>query len=250
MENSMKQRRIGMRLGTKVLTGETSEIFDWGEDRIIKLFWEDYPAKAVEQEYLNSRAVKPLDFCKAKEHGIVAYGSRTGIVYEWLTGENLVEVILKKGHSEEYMNMYCELHEAILKNEMFEADVRYYKHMLLERLKKDINLDETKREEIRKKIRALPEGTQLCHGEFRPRKVIITKKGAGVVDFGRVCRGPRLFDVAVSYYLISNLQRQENTEEQRKLEQVRGQMAEEYLAGMRVMKEEIEPYLEVIEYIL
>ncbi len=232
-----------MRLGSKVVTGKTSEVFCWGEDRVVKLFLENYPAEAVEQEYINAHAVKSLEFHKAKEHGIVAYGGRTGIVFERLAGDNLLDVIMKTGKVEEGTEMLCSLHEAILRNEMFDEDIAYYKLMLLDKIKSNQHMTEEEKETLRGEIRRLPDGSQLCHGEFWPRKVIVTEKGAAVIDFGNVCRGPRLFDVAVTYYLLGQFVREECTDKQQ-------QMAEEYLFGMRVMKDEIEPFLAAIEHIL
>ena len=40
--------------------GNTAEVFDYGDDKVCKLFYEGYPKEAVEREYRNAKEVERL----------------------------------------------------------------------------------------------------------------------------------------------------------------------------------------------
>ena len=82
-------------------------------------------------------------------------------------------------------------------------------------------------------INGLPEGDTLLHGDFHPGNVLITTEHCAVViDFMNVCKGPALYDIARTYFLLK--------------EKVEA-FGRAYLEKMEVSKETIEPFYKVIE---
>ena len=236
-----------MKLGCKIGVGNTAEVYEWGNGRIIKLFNTNYPTAAVEREYMNARSIKNLNFWKAREHGIVTYGDRTGIVYDRLEGESLVDYLMRTGDIPKTVVAMTGLHNAILDQEMFDDNIPYYKKFLNEHIGQNPQLTDEQKEDYHKKVSSLPDDSQLCHGDFHPGNIILTEKGAAVIDFMNICRGPRLYDVARTYFLLNSPPPFDLGEEREQFEQARNQMVDEYLASMRVMPEELVDYLEVIE---
>jgi aminoglycoside phosphotransferase (APT) family kinase protein len=53
------------------------------------------------------------------------------------------------------------------------------------------------------RLEALPEGQNLCHGDYHPGNVLITKKGPVVIDWMTACTGSLWADVARSSLLLS-----------------------------------------------
>lgn len=245
-----------MKLGTKIGVGNTAEVYEWENGRVIKLFFAGYPAAAIEKEYINAKSVRNMAFEKAVEHGIVTYGKRTGIVYSRIAGENLLDYLMRTGDLDRTVCLMTGLHNAILDYEMFEDNIPYYKRFLNENIERNNKLTKEQKTEYREKISALSGGSQLCHGDFHPGNIYVTSKGPAVIDFMNICRGPGLYDIARTYFLISTEepQKQQGASEQEtagaqdadKLLRMRIQFADEYLASMRVTMEEIAPYLEVI----
>lgn len=235
-----------MKLGCMVGTGNTAEIYEWGNGRIIKLFYVNYPTAAVEREFTNARSVKNLKFWKAKEHGIVTYGDRTGIVYDKLIGENLLDYLIRTGDISRTVFAMAGLHNTILAQEMFDDNIPYYKRFLNEHIERNPDLTEQEKEDYHRKVSRLPDDGQLCHGDFHPGNIVVTPKGPAVIDFMNICRGPRLYDVARTYFLLSNAVPENFQGEEEELERSKKQLVDEYLASMRVVPEELAEYLEVI----
>lgn len=52
--------------GKKLSEGRNANVYEWGDDRVIKLFKASYPTDKVTEEYYNALAVKRLDFKKAE----------------------------------------------------------------------------------------------------------------------------------------------------------------------------------------
>lgn len=234
-----------MKLGKLVGTGRRAEVYEWGEDRVLKLFFEGFPEDEVEREYVNATIVKKLGFEKAREHGIVSYGMRTGIVYDKIEGETVLEYIIRTGEVAEAVLLMVRLHNQILSVEMFDAGVHYYKYHLQEALRKKTDIEEEEKERLREQIRSLPDGSQLCHGDLQIENVILRDGEPVVIDFNNVCRGPKLYDIARTFYLMKNC-RPLNARQAKQIAEGQEIMAEAYLAAMRVTQEEIEEYLEVL----
>jgi aminoglycoside phosphotransferase (APT) family kinase protein len=52
-------------------------------------------------------------------------------------------------------------------------------------------------------LEALPDGKNLCHGDYHPGNVLITKRGPVVIDWMTACTGSPWADVARSSLLLS-----------------------------------------------
>ena len=101
--------------------------------------------------------------------------------------------------------------------------------------------------EIISHLERLPDGDTLCHGDFHPGNIMITHDGKiKVIDFMNLCRGPREYDVARTYYLIgySRLPKGSNYQS---FQTMRERFAKDYLDQMGLDVTDIEAYLSVIE---
>ena len=88
MERLVKQLEI--KLDHRIGQGNTAEIYDIDDDKILKLFREGLPKAAVDTEYKVSVAVAEiLDSVPKVYERVVAQG-REGIVYEKLVGNDML----------------------------------------------------------------------------------------------------------------------------------------------------------------
>jgi aminoglycoside phosphotransferase (APT) family kinase protein len=76
-----------------------------------------------------------------------------------------------------------------------------------ERLNHDIRGTDQLSEDLRMKaltlLEALPDGRGLCHGDYHPGNVIITKRGPVVIDWMNACSGSPWADVARTSLILS-----------------------------------------------
>lgn len=230
--------------GAVVGTGNTATVYEWGQDKVLKLFHEGYPREAVEKEFLNAKAIHDLDFAKPKAYQIVTRNARMGIVYDKLRGESLQEWVIRTRDVYGCAEYMSRLHQRILINRA--ADVPSYKEFLRYCIGSAFADDPKKREDGLRLLAQLEEGDVLCHGDFHPGNILISEGNAMVLDFMNVCHGPALYDVARTVYLVQYTPVPPIAEDREVLLQFKKLLADLYLLQMRVTRDMIQDYLAVI----
>ncbi len=209
--------------------GNTAEVFDYGDGKVCKLFYQGYPKVAVEREYRNAKEAERLGLPVPKVFEMVESEGRTGIVYEKIVGKSMLDCIMETpAQTGELLEQFVKLQKQWLLTTC-SAEVMSYR-VFLKGLQengygKDASLDT--------EIDALPEGNVLLHGDFHPGNVLLTPDHRTVViDFMNVCRGPALYDIARTYFLLQEKDKA---------------FAQAYLAMAEVPEADIMPFYKVIE---
>lgn len=88
----------GLKLnkGKLIAQGKTSEVFEYGQDKILKLFRKDLPEKNIENEYEVSFNLSKKMKLVPKVYDLVEVDDRKGIIYEKVNGTTMMEVISSK----------------------------------------------------------------------------------------------------------------------------------------------------------
>ncbi len=208
--------------------GNTAEVFDYGDGKVCKLFYQGYPKEAVEREYRNAMEVERLGLPVPKVYETVTLDGRNGIVYEKIEGKSMLECIFENQEgAAALLERFVQIQKEWLT--AYSDAVLSYKEFLIELAKGKEQADAI----LSAETEALPEGDVLLHGDFHPGNVLITPDNrAVVIDFMNVCRGPALYDIARTYFLL------------REKDEAFGSA---YLAKMEVSEGEIEPFYKVIE---
>ncbi len=226
-------------------TGNTAQVYDWTDGQVLKLFYKDYPRNAIDREYSNAMAVKDLDFSKPKVHEIMEYHGRTGLIYDKLSGETLVDWVLRTGDLNQCAYYMSHLHKKIL--QMEQKDLPGYKEFLEYHICNSKILEENNKEEALQLLKGLPEGNTLCHGDFYPGNILISGTDVSVIDFMNLCRGSDRYDIARTVYLIEYTPVPQEDPNKEYLINAKRNLAEKYLSFMGVTKAMIHDYLVVIK---
>ena len=195
--------------GKKLSEGRNANVYEWGDDRVIKLFKASYPTDKVTEEYYNALAVKRLDFKKAEVLELKKTEFGFGIVFKKITGENMLDYILRTGDLKGAALQLAELQNSInrckfdvLKAEGLDtAHGQLRKHMLAS---KKADSDATK--EMLRFLGTMKEGDSLCHGNLHPDNVMLTDDGPVALSASGYCLGFPLYDVAKTFFLIGYTQ--------------------------------------------
>lgn len=189
-------------LSNPVAQGRTAEIFAWDDHHILKLYRDWCPPDWVEYEARTARAVWKAGIPSPAVGDIVEVDGRRGLVYQRLEGISMLQdmnarpwMLLKHARS------LAELHVKI--NQRSVAGLPSYK----DRLKYDIHntrhLDQDLRNKALAMLAVLPDGQNVCHGDYHPGNVIITKSGPVVIDWMTACAGSPWADVARTSLILS-----------------------------------------------
>lgn len=229
--NKAEERLIGK--------GNTAEVYTCGEDRVCKLFVAGYPEDAARQEFENAERMASLGLPVPACHAFLKADNRYGIVYERIDGGDLLQVLCAAQDVDKAAETLARLHTQILNCRA--PELRSYKDFIR-------GVAAGRDPALLQKLETLPDGDVLCHGDFHPGNVLFDRDGAArVIDFMNLCKGPREYDIARSYYLIGFSPLPEDMDGRDELERLRVELARRYLARMGVEVRQLELYLEVVE---
>ena len=224
-------------------TGNTATVLSWGNGKVLKLFHKGYARAAIETEYANARVLQGLGFAVPQVFGIVEHGQQVGIVYERIDGESLLANVLRTQDISGCARQMAELHQQILAHR--NDRVAAYKTHLQYFINKDA-VDVSRRAQVLQQVAHLDEGNVLCHGDFHPGNIVLSDNRAVVLDFMNVCKGPALYDVARTVYLVQYTPVPQVPVDREQLLRLKEELADRYLEQMGVSREAIQDYIDVI----
>lgn len=231
----MKTRKI-------IGIGNTASVYEWDEDKVLKLFNYGYPNEAVENEYHNAIAIRDMDFAKSKAYEMISYEERKGIIYDRVEGESLLDWVMRTGDVQECAKYMAKLHKSIVQNKI--SKVANYKDFLKYHIPNTLDLESQK--ELLQLIDKLPDGNALCHGDFHPGNIIISGGYPYVIDFMNVCHGDFLYDIARTVFLVEYTPVPAEAKNSHMVMRLKKTLTDLYLIQMNVTREMIQNYLSVI----
>lgn len=181
------QRKIG--------SGRTAEVFEWGGSKVMKLFYPRISKEEVESEYHKQQLLSAgLPYC-AKVYGMEKQDDRWGILYEKVEGNPLTQTLFenpeKVGWVGEILgNTHRQIHGAAIKELPSVHEGISHAIGASRRLR-----PEWKRRLLRL-LSSLPEGEALCHLDYHPDNVYVSRDRVMILDWMTAAKGHPLSDVA------------------------------------------------------
>ena len=233
---------VYMQIGKLIGVGNTAKVYEWEEDKVLKLFHEGYSDEAINKEYNNAMAIREKEFLKPKAYDIISYDGRKGIVYDKVIGESLQDEVLRTGDISTCAHHMAQLHKEIMNNKI--KDVPNYKGFLRYHLPN--TLPDNKRNELLLMIDNLADGDTLCHGDFHPGNILMSEGCIYVIDFMNVCRGSYLYDIARTVFLVEYTPVPQELPNRDMIIKFKKALVDQYLVLMDVSRDMIKDFLEVI----
>ena len=207
-----------------IAIGNTAEVFEYEEDKVLKLFKAGYPLEQIQREFNNTVIMNRTCVHTPKTFEIVEHEGRHGIVFQKIIGVDLLSEYLKNPSDEkvaaEILVDLTDIQKKVLSEETTEG-ISYKNYLDW------FGYDGSN----------LPDGNFICHGDLHPGNIIRTKDGElFLIDFMNVCRGPKEYDVARTYVLLT-----ENNPEAKAV-------GKKYLELMEMSFLQIEPFLGAIQF--
>ena len=200
---------MNIELGRLIGNGAMAEVYEYGKDKVIKLFLESHGKELPELEYEKTK--------NAWENGLPAPR-----VYDFVNLNNRYGFIMEKIHGNPMMT---EMSKFILMNDGMSYDDIYNSEQILGRIKEtalvlfslhknkilfmhtldaefekiikaSAMLDENERYLIEDLFKKLPKGDSVCHGDPNPGNIMETAHGYRIIDWSNAVTGNPLFDLA------------------------------------------------------
>ncbi len=189
-----------MKLDTIIAERKNKKIYRDG-NLCIKLFDSDFSKADVLNEALNQARIEETGLNIPKIHEVLTIDGKWAIAADFIEGKTLEELMSENPEKkDEYLELLVDL----------QLTVHQKKAPLLNKLKDKMNrkisettLDATTRYELHTRLEGMPKHKKVCHGDFNPSNIIITKDGTPyIIDWSHATQGNASADVARTYLLF------------------------------------------------
>lgn len=186
--------------------GRTSVVYEYDEDRVVKVFLEQYAAEADIEEPNSVRAydhgLTPL-----RCHGRVLVDGRPGLVFDRVHGDSLTTIAERDlRRIPEVSRVLATEHVGLHSRPVTGfRDVRELAVSLLD-TPALASLDADERTRLATRLLALPGGDRALHLDYHPQNVFAhdaAASGYAVLDWQSTCQGDPAADVAMTRLLFT-----------------------------------------------
>jgi uncharacterized protein (TIGR02172 family) len=193
-----------MKKGQIIGIGRTAEILAWEDNKVLKLFRKAWTLSAVRWEEKIARIISEAAPLPApRVHGIIEVKGRYGILYDNVEGPSMLKALESKpSELEHFANLFAELHARM--HSVRVEDLPSQHQQIEKKILRAEPLPKNLRDGALKALRRLPDDDLLCHGDFHPDNIQMSKRGPIIIDWCDATRGTPEADIARTLLLISH----------------------------------------------
>ncbi len=170
-------------------------------DRLIKSFDETYSKADILNEALNQARVEQTSLNIPTILGVSVVDGKWSVIWEFIEGETLEKMMQDHPEKEdEYLDFFVDLQIKMSKEKVpLLGHLRDKMHAKISASSYPASV----RYDLHVRLDGLPRHTKLCHGDFQPSNIIITKEGTPyIIDWSHATQGNGSADAARTYLLF------------------------------------------------
>ena len=190
-------------LGPFIGRGYIAEVFEYGEGRVLKLLFDEDGGEAAKREAHITSAAVEAGLPAPKIWEMLTVNGRPGIVMERVEGPTM----MRWGTTFPWRiytgaKMMARLHAEV------HSKIGAYIPDLRDRLRGRIEESEVVEDDLKsaalERLESLPDGDSICHGDFHPDNLIMTKTGPAIIDWEFGAKGVPEADIARTVVLVQS----------------------------------------------
>ena len=184
-----------------VLAERSNKIIYRSGDQCVKVFDENYSKADILNEALNQARIEETGLHIPKILGVSMIEGKWAIISEYIEGKTLSQLMRENPEKKtEYLNLFVDLQMGI------QSKTCPMLNSLKDKMSRKISqadLDAVTRYDLHTRLEGMPTHNKVCHGDFWPSNVIISKDGTPyILDWSHVTQGNASADVARTYLLF------------------------------------------------
>lgn len=183
--------------------GRTAEVYDYKDNKVLKLFYSTSSHQDIEDEYLITRNISGATSIVPKVYNVVNIKNRTGIVYEKIKGKMLSDYISGNiMNTRKIVRKFAQTQKRI--SSINVEDIPNNTNNLEQRVARSLLLCDSEKEIISRYLRII-NNNEICHGDYHPENVFVDQNyNFKVIDWANMMVGNKCIDIARTYYLIKS----------------------------------------------
>lgn len=185
----------------RIAEGRTAEVYSLGDGKVVKLYRQRYPSKNIEREAKKCNFAFKQGLPTPQVFDLIQLNGRQGIVFQECVCSSLVKRL--QDHPNDVVPMakllaelHIKIHECLGKGLPSIFD---HTRIIIDKAQ---ILNDTVKERLRAQLGHMPNGQNICHGDFHPDNVLLTDNGPVVIDWVDATMGPPVADFVRTILLI------------------------------------------------
>jgi uncharacterized protein (TIGR02172 family) len=191
-----KENIMSRDLGNPISSGRTAEIYHWDQEHVLKLFYDWVGLESIENEARIACTVYKSGLPVPEVSKMVRVNNRHGLIYQRVYGDSLYKAAQGKPWNViRYLRRSAELH-AEIHSHSISAGLPSQRQVLERQIRQAVGLPSHLRAKALAALDAMPDGYQLCHGDFWGGNILMSPQGEVIIDWNRASYGNPLADLA------------------------------------------------------
>ena len=188
----------------------TGNHFEWGEHQILKLYGPDVPMDFVKELGRRERTLFEAGFPVPEVGELIEIDDSLGQVYERVDGKSIADELLgiADPSSETVVHLaheFAEAHAKIHSYRNIQIGMPQQKEIFRTMIHRIDVLPSDLRDGVLKALEEMPDGNQICHGDYHPYNVVRSSRGPIVIDWNNSHIGNPIEDVARSKLIMTGI---------------------------------------------
>ena len=182
--------------------GRTAEVYLYGDGQVLKLFYDWVGKDRVDYEARLTRAAYHSGLPVPAVGEIIQVGERFGLVFERIEGHTMLNLFRRlpwrlNAYTKQFVDLHLHMHRM-----PSSADLPGQRMVLEWKVSHASMLPRDVQDKLLTELNAMPDGEQVCHGDFHPGNILINTQGATIIDWIDASRGNPLADVARTVIIL------------------------------------------------
>lgn len=187
---------MNLNLNKPITFGRTAEIYAWKNDQILKLYYDWFKLEDIEYEAQIARSVHASGLPVPAVGEIVHVNKRNGLVYQRVEGISMrTDLSHHPWKIFQYARRTAELH-AEMHGSTIHADLPSQRKKLKRKIQFTEILPANLRSSALAALKHMSDGDRICHGDFHPDNILISRQGEVIIDWIDASCGNPLADLA------------------------------------------------------
>ncbi|MEI4710400.1 aminoglycoside phosphotransferase family protein [Bacillus cereus] len=192
-----------MNLGNQIAKGNTANIYLY-ENKVIKLFNNYLPDTESMNEAKKQKYAYSCGLPVPNVFEVTKIQNRQAIIMEYIKGDSIGDLLLNNlNEAEHYINICVNEQKKIHSICVNTDEIESMRGRLERQIKSVHKLDEKQKENILNKLHSITFEPRLCHGDFHPFNLILSKKNVNIIDWVDASSGDIRADVFRTYLLYA-----------------------------------------------
>ncbi len=222
-----------MEKGKQIGIGRTAEIFQWGEDKVVKLYMDWCSKTWIGHEEEMTRSCYEAGLPAPQTFGLTDIDDRKGLIMERVDGITMMQDIDAKFVSDagifiQHAPVMAEIHASLHSKTLPGLPLQY--DMIRGGIERAKDLPEYLRKGVLERLEELPQGDVVCHYDLHPGNIMLSSRGPIIIDWLTASSGNPHADIARTLLLIGHGGPPEEIMPKIEFDKLRSQFIVTYLA--------------------